>query len=45
MGFLVWAIIKIVKGKGREIHPLMWVTTAMFIIYFVLGPIQDLLVG
>lgn len=45
MGFLVWVIIKIVKGKGREIHPLMWVTTAMFIIYFVLGPIQDLLVG
>ncbi|WP_035833291.1 NCS2 family permease [Jonesia quinghaiensis] len=44
-GFLFWTAIKLVKGKGRSVHPLMWVTTAMFVIYFALGPIQDALVG
>jgi len=39
-GFLFWTLIKVVKGKSRQVHPLMWVVAAMFVIYFVLGPIK-----
>ncbi|MEU7863499.1 hypothetical protein [Nonomuraea sp. NPDC049141] len=41
-GFLSYVLIKIVKGKVREIHPLLWVVTALFVIYFALGPIRVL---
>jgi AGZA family xanthine/uracil permease-like MFS transporter len=33
-GFVMYTIIKIIKGKIAEIHPLMWVITVAFLIYF-----------
>ena len=33
-GFVTYAFIKAVKGKWREVHPLMWVVVAAFLIYF-----------
>ena len=33
-GFIAWALIKIAKGKWREIHPLMAIVTAAFVLYF-----------
>jgi AGZA family xanthine/uracil permease-like MFS transporter len=41
-GFLSYVLIKIVKGKTREIHPLLWVVAALFVVYFALGPIRVL---
>ena len=34
-GFIAWALIKIVRGKMAEIHPLMWIVTAAFVVYFL----------
>ncbi|MEV0198647.1 NCS2 family permease [Nonomuraea sp. NPDC050691] len=42
-GFVSYVLIKVVRGKVREIHPLMWVVSAMFLLYFALGPIRALL--
>ncbi|MFI6793866.1 NCS2 family permease [Nonomuraea sp. NPDC050383] len=42
-GFVSYVLIKVVRGKAREIHPLMWVVSAMFLLYFALGPIRALL--
>ncbi|GAA0435433.1 MFS transporter [Acrocarpospora corrugata] len=42
-GFIAYVLIKLVKGKTREIHPLLWVVTALFVIYFALGPLKILL--
>ncbi len=42
-GFITYVLIKVVKGKAREIHPLMWVVAALFVVYFALGPIKVLL--
>ncbi|WP_435298472.1 NCS2 family permease [Timonella sp. A28] len=42
-GFLFWTAIKAVRGKHKEVHPLMWIVALIFIVYFVLGPIQDAL--
>jgi len=33
-GFITWALLKIVRGKWREIHWLMAVVTVAFILYF-----------
>jgi len=36
-GFVAWVIIKIALGKFGEIHPLMWVVAAAFVLYFAQG--------
>jgi AGZA family xanthine/uracil permease-like MFS transporter len=41
-GFISYVLIKVVKGKAREIHPLLWAVAALFVIYFALGPIKVL---
>jgi AGZA family xanthine/uracil permease-like MFS transporter len=33
-GFIAWVLIKVAKGKIGQIHPLMWVVAAAFVIYF-----------
>ncbi|MEV0593045.1 NCS2 family permease [Nonomuraea cavernae] len=42
-GFVSFVLIKLVRGKVREIHPLMWVVFILFVLYFALGPIKALL--
>ena len=38
-GFITYAFIKILRGKVGEIHPLMWVVSIAFVVYFAIGPI------
>jgi AGZA family xanthine/uracil permease-like MFS transporter len=33
-GFVTWVFIKVIKGKLGEIHPLMWVVSIAFLIFF-----------
>ncbi len=33
-GFVMYTLIKLVKGKTAEVHPLMWVVTLAFLVYF-----------
>jgi AGZA family xanthine/uracil permease-like MFS transporter len=33
-GFVMYALIKVAKGKASEIHPLMWVVAIAFLVYF-----------
>ena len=34
-GFISYAVIKLATGRGREVHPLMWASSAAFLAYFV----------
>ncbi|MGX4686014.1 NCS2 family permease [Vagococcus sp. JNUCC 83] len=34
-GFIFYVLIKVVKGKVKEVSPVLWVVTALFIINFV----------
>lgn len=43
VGFVVYALIQLVMGQARKVHPLMWVVSGLFVVYFLLGPIQRLL--
>jgi AGZA family xanthine/uracil permease-like MFS transporter len=35
-GFVSYAFIKVVRGKGGEVHPMMYAVAVAFVIYFVL---------
>lgn len=35
-GFMSYCLIKVIQGKAKEIHPILWVTTALFIINFLI---------
>jgi adenine/guanine/hypoxanthine permease len=34
-GFISWVLIKVVRGKASEVHPLMWVVSIMFLVFFL----------
>jgi adenine/guanine/hypoxanthine permease len=42
-GFLGYVLIKVVRGKAAVVHPLLWVVSALFVVYFFIVPIKDLL--
>ena len=35
-GFIFYVLVKVCKGKAKEINPILWICTAMFILNFVL---------
>ena len=42
-GFIAFVLVKAVRGKAVEIHPLMWVVAALFVVYFAIDPIRQLI--
>ncbi|HEY5519853.1 MAG TPA: NCS2 family permease [Candidatus Limnocylindrales bacterium] len=42
-GFITWVLLKVVRGKWSAIHPLMWVVSIGFAIYFANEWIQTLI--
>ena len=41
-GFLSYVLIKAVRGKTAQVHPLLWVVAALFLAYFAIHPITEL---
>jgi AGZA family xanthine/uracil permease-like MFS transporter len=39
-GFVSYVFLKVLHGKAREIHPLMWVVSLSFVVYFFIPWIQ-----
>jgi len=42
-GFVVYVLLKIVRGKSGMVHPLLWAISALFVVYFALDPIKNVL--
>ncbi len=42
-GFLAYILIKVVRGKTSEVHTLMWIVGAAFVVYFGIDPVTELL--
>jgi AGZA family xanthine/uracil permease-like MFS transporter len=40
-GFVAYVVIKVVRGKAASMHPLMWITAALFVVYFAIDPIKS----
>jgi adenine/guanine/hypoxanthine permease len=44
-GFISWVLIRVLRGRAREVHPLMWVVSIAFIVFFLQAWIEPLLRG
>ncbi|MGH3358840.1 MAG: NCS2 family permease [Nocardioidaceae bacterium] len=42
-GFITYVLIKLVRGKLRDVHPLMGIVAVLFVAYFAIEPISDVL--
>ncbi|HXF02311.1 MAG TPA: NCS2 family permease [Arthrobacter sp.] len=42
-GFIAYVLVRTFQGRAREIHPLMWVVAAAFVLFFGIGPIEQLI--
>lgn len=42
-GFIAYVVMRVTTGRVREVHPLMWVVAAAFVVYFATEPISALL--
>jgi AGZA family xanthine/uracil permease-like MFS transporter len=40
-GFITYCLIKAVQGRSKDVHPLMWATSAAFTLYFLVPLLQD----
>jgi AGZA family xanthine/uracil permease-like MFS transporter len=43
VGFVIYTFIKIVRGKAREVHWMMYLASAAFLVYFAIPLITSLL--
>jgi AGZA family xanthine/uracil permease-like MFS transporter len=41
-GFVSYAVIKLVSGRAREVHPLLWVVALLFLVYFGIEWVEQL---
>ena len=42
-GIIAYAVIRTGQGRGREVHPLLWVVAVAFVFYFGMGVFQGML--
>jgi AGZA family xanthine/uracil permease-like MFS transporter len=42
-GFVSYVVLQAALGRARAVHPLLWVVSALFVVYFALEPLKDLL--
>lgn len=40
VGFVTFAFLRLVTGRAREVHPLMWAVSAAFVLYFLVPFLQ-----
>ncbi|MGO1539724.1 MAG: NCS2 family permease [Leucobacter sp.] len=42
-GFISWVLVNALSGKARQVHWLLWVVGAGFVVFFARGPVEALL--
>jgi len=42
-GFLAHVVLETAMGRGRRVHPLMWIVSVAFVLYFASGPLTEVL--
>jgi len=40
-GFIAYTIIRATQGRAKDVHPLMWIASASFTLYFLVPLLQD----
>jgi len=42
-GFVSYVVLQVVRGKAASVHVLLWITSALFVVYFAIDPIKSVL--
>jgi AGZA family xanthine/uracil permease-like MFS transporter len=42
-GLITFVVVKLARGKAREVHPLLYGVAVLFLLYFLRGPIESVL--
>ena len=42
-GFVSYAVLKLASGKRKDVHPLLYVIAGLFVVYFAIAPVEELL--
>jgi AGZA family xanthine/uracil permease-like MFS transporter len=42
-GVISYVLLRTAIGRRRDVHPLMWVIAVLFVIYFALQPLEQVL--
>jgi AGZA family xanthine/uracil permease-like MFS transporter len=42
-GVISFVVLRVAIGRRRDVHPLMWIIAALFLVYFALEPLQQLI--
>jgi len=42
-GLITYALLKVARGKHREVHPLLYGVALLFVVYFLRGPLESLI--
>ncbi len=40
VGFVTHVVIRAIQSRGKEVHPLLWIVSGLFMIYFLQSPIN-----
>jgi len=40
VGFVTHVVIRAIQGRGKEVHPLLWLVSGLFMVYFLQSPIN-----
>jgi AGZA family xanthine/uracil permease-like MFS transporter len=40
VGFVTHVVIRAIQGRGKDVHPLLWFVSGLFMIYFLQSPIN-----
>ncbi|SHH44628.1 putative MFS transporter, AGZA family, xanthine/uracil permease [Jatrophihabitans endophyticus] len=41
-GFVSWVVIRVCTGRARTVHPLLWIVSVLFAVYFAIAPLKTL---
>ena len=39
-GFVSYAVLRLATGRARGVHPLLWLVSALFVVYFAIDPLE-----
>jgi len=42
-GFVSYVFLKVVRGRAGAVHPLLWVVSVLFLVYFAIDPLKSVL--
>ncbi|MDN6487295.1 MAG: NCS2 family permease, partial [Ancrocorticia sp.] len=43
VGFIAHVVLQAATGNAKKVHPLLWLVAILFVVYFLMGPIQSAL--